>query len=96
MARRKPAEPRAVVIRWVDAAMSTAPHWADGSRPVAPKGVALHLCSTIGWLVHLDDDWVQVVTTLTKDAHAHVTEIPRGMVRSITLLAEAGEIPGKD
>lgn len=72
-----------VLVRWVDAAMSAAPHWQESNVPKPPKGRALHLCHTVGWLVFSDDDWLQVVSTLTNGAHAHVTEIPAGMVREM-------------
>jgi len=83
-------KPRPVAIRWYDAAFGTAPHWSDGDRPKPPKGKSLHLCLTVGWLVYMDKEWVQVVATLTDGAHAHVTEIPRGMVREITVLTGKG------
>ncbi len=94
MAGRKP-EPRAVMVRWVDAAMSADPHWSDGARPPLPKAKAMHLCETVGWLVYADKEWLQVVATLAEGQHAHLTEIPRGMVRSITVLDAGKDITGK-
>jgi len=88
----KRRQPRRVEVRWIDAAMSAAPHWSDGSRPKRPSGPSMHLCLTVGWLVHADKEWLQIVSTITDGAHAHLTEIPRGMVRAITLLADAGDL----
>lgn len=50
----------------------------------------MHVCLTVGWLVHLDDNWCQVVATLTDGGHAHVTEIPTGMIESIETLDPSG------
>lgn len=84
----KPKYP-AVLVRWVDASMSESGHWQDGMVPAKPKGKALGMCETVGWLTHQCSDWVQVVATLTAHQHAHVTEIPTGMVRDIVVLAPA-------
>jgi hypothetical protein len=48
------------------------------------------MCLTVGWLVYADDEWVQIVSTLADSAHAHLTEIPRGMVREIRALTGKG------
>jgi hypothetical protein len=48
------------------------------------------MCLTVGWLVHADKEWVQIVATLADGAHAHLTEIPRGMVREIKALTGKG------
>jgi hypothetical protein len=82
-----------VLIRWVDAAMSCAPHWQPGQRPEAPKKKGLHACETVGFLAHLDEEWAQVYSTHAEGNHAHVTEIPRGMIRSITVLTEGEALP---
>ena len=79
-----------VVVIWRDAAMSTDPHWLENDRPDKPKGKAMHVCATVGWLVHCDDQWVQVVASVTEGQHAHVTEIPRQMVNEIIVLADSG------
>jgi hypothetical protein len=47
---------------------------------------------TVGWLTHLNDDWCQLVATRTDGFHAHVTEIPRGMIESIEYLAVSGRL----
>jgi hypothetical protein len=52
----------------------------------------MHDCITVGWLVHLDDQWCQIVATLTENAHAHLTEIPAGMIRQIYKLEASGEL----
>jgi hypothetical protein len=90
MSKRKPAP--AVAVHWIDAAMSTDPHWQEGQQPKVPKRKSAHRCVTVGFLVHADDEWVQLVATLTDGAHAHVTEIPRGMVTQIIRLSEAGPL----
>jgi hypothetical protein len=81
-----------VLVTWVDAAFSTTSHWQDGARPIPPKKKGLHLCVTIGFLVHQDDEWIQLVTTLTDGAHAHVTEIPASMVKTISTLTSSGAL----
>jgi hypothetical protein len=86
----KPTKPRPVMVRWVDAAMSADSHWSEGDRPQPPKGKSMHMCLTVGWLVHADKEWVQIVATLADGAHAHLTEIPRGMVREIKALTGKG------
>jgi hypothetical protein len=84
--KRKSKDTPMVLVTWVDAAFSTTSHWQDGDRPEPPKKKGLHLCASIGFLVHQDDEWVQLVTTLTDGAHAHVTEIPASMVKTLSLL----------
>lgn len=83
-----------VIVTWVDAAFSTSSHWQDGDKPEPPKKKGLHLCASIGFLVYRDDEWVQLVTTLTDGAHAHTTEIPAAMVKTISLLASSGPLEG--
>lgn len=92
MTKRKKPQPPKVEVIWIDAAMSTDPHWQSGQQPDRPKGKAANVCSTVGYLVHADDEWVQLVATLAEDQHAHVTEIPRGMTRSIAVLKVDGEL----
>jgi hypothetical protein len=91
--KRSEAKPAAMVrVKWTDAAMSTSPHWQEGAQPKPPKGKSMHVCLTVGWLVHLDERWCQVVATLTDGGHAHVTEIPTGMIETIEVLEPAGEM----
>jgi hypothetical protein len=94
MIKRKGKDTPMVIVTWVDAAFSTVSHWQDGDKPEPPKKKGLHLCATIGFLVYQDDNWVQLVTTFTDGAHAHVTEIPASMVKTISLLAPAGPFEG--
>ena len=88
---RKKITPPMVAVRWVDAAMSTDPHWQDGDRPPKPTGKAMHACTTVGFLVHADDGWCQIVASLTDGQHAHVIEIPRQMVAEIVVLTDSGK-----
>jgi hypothetical protein len=90
--KRKSKDIPMVIVTWVDAAFSTTSHWQDGDRPEPPKKKGLHLCASIGFLVYRDDEWVQLVTTLTDGAHAHTTEIPAAMVKTISLLASSGPL----
>ena len=90
--KRKGKDIPMVLVTWVDAAFSTTSHWQDGDRPEPPKKKGLHLCASIGFLVHQDDDWIQLVTTLTDGAHAHVTEIPASMVKTLSLLNATGPL----
>jgi len=79
------------LVVWVDASMTMEPHWIDGQSPTKPK-TKEHECSTVGWLVHAGPDFIQIVQTLTTGQHAHVANIPRGMVRAIRVLDVAGEL----
>jgi len=91
--KKKEARPALMVrVQWTDAAMSTSPHWQEGQQPKPPKRRAMHVCVTVGWLVHLDDNWCQIVATLTDNGHAHVTEIPTGMIETIETLAVIGKV----
>ena len=94
MTRRKAkAQPaKMVAVTWIDAAMSTHPHWQEGQLPTVPKGKSHLRCVTVGWLTHLGDEWCQLVATLTDGGHAHVTEIPVGMIESIETLAVSGKL----
>lgn len=83
---------RMAMVTWIDAAMSSAAHWQEGDQPAAPKGRAHLRCVTVGWLTHLNDDWCQIVATRTDGFHAHVTQIPRGMIESIEYLAVTGRL----
>ena len=93
LSKRKKEIPM-VLVTWVDAAFSTNPHWQDGDKPEPPKKKGLHLCATIGFLVYRDEHWLQIVTTLTDGAHAHTTEIPASMVKTISLLKTSGNLEG--
>jgi hypothetical protein len=75
-----------VMVHWIDAAMSSNEHWQDGDRPTPPNGKGSHECFTVGFVTHSDGEWMQLVKTLTEGAHAHVTEIPASMIRSVTPL----------
>ena len=94
MTRRKAKQPpaRMVAVTWIDACMSTHPHWQEGQMPSVPKGKSHLRCVTVGWLTHLGDDWCQLVATLTDGGHAHVTEIPTGMIETIETLAISGKV----
>ena len=91
MSKRKPKVPAypIVFLTWLDASMMVDPHWSDGSVPTKPKARD-HICQSVGWLTHLDDDFAQLTQTLTDGQHANVVNIPRGMVRSITALRPEG------
>lgn len=82
MAKRK--APPMVCVTWQDAAMSSVPHWSDGA-PIAPKRRDF-VCVSVGWLTHKSKHFVQLTQTLTQGQHAHVIDIPLGMVMSITPL----------
>jgi hypothetical protein len=75
-----------VLVRWTDAAMSSMEHWQEGDRPPPPAGKALHECHTVGFVTFSNGEWLQLVTTLTDGAHAHVTEIPVSMVSEVVPL----------
>jgi hypothetical protein len=79
-----------VRVEWVDASMSAEPHWQDGDRPAKPRRGA-NKCQTVGFLTHVDEHWAQVVSTLTSGQHAHVTEIPASMIKSVQILVPALE-----
>ena len=91
MTRRKPKPSPMVRIGWIDASMEVSPHWIDGTQPKRPKARD-HVCVSVGWLTHLDEHFAQVVQTLSDGQHANVVTIPRGMVRSIELLAASGQM----
>jgi hypothetical protein len=95
MSQEKTKAAPMVAVTWTDAAMSCEAHWQDGKRPKPPKKKAMHLCVTVGFLVHLDDQWVQLIATVTENAHAHLTEIPVGMVKQILTLEPTGELKEK-
>jgi len=93
MSKRKAREAaKMVAVHWTDAAMSVASHWQEGQQPDPPRRKGMHDCITVGWLVHLDDQWCQIVATLTENAHAHVTEIPAGMIKEVMVLEVSGEL----
>jgi hypothetical protein len=46
-------------------------------------------------LTHLDEHHAQITQTLSDGQHAHVADIPRGMIESITVMAPV-EPQGKD
>jgi hypothetical protein len=81
-----------VAVHWIDAAMSTNPHWQEGSAPTPPKRKGYMDCITVGFMTHLDDEWCQLIATKTKGGHAHLTEIPRGMIKKIETLAISGKV----
>ena len=92
MSKRKAKPAQMVVVTWIDAAMSTAPHWQEGQQPPVPKGKSRLRCVTVGWMTHLNDEWCQIVATLTDGGHAHVTEIPVAMIEIIETLTVSGRV----
>ena len=80
----KKRKPTMVLVRWRDASMTCAAHWMDG-LPAAPKSSDF-VCVSVGWLTHKSKHFVQLTQTLTTGQHAHVIDIPAGMVMSITPL----------
>lgn len=78
-------------VEWIDASFSAEPHWTAGTQPKRPT-TREHVCVSVGWLTHLDEHFVQLTQTLTDGSHAHTANIPRGMVRRISVLEIAGEL----
>jgi hypothetical protein len=90
MPKKQKAAPL-VLVRWVDASMTTDEHWQEGQQPKPPRRKD-HLCVTLGFLTHADADFVQVTQTVTTDSHAHVCNIPRLMVEEILTLLPVGPL----
>jgi len=93
MGRLKTKASPVVIVVWRDAAFSAAEHWQEGTQPARPRKP--YRCITAGWLTHLDDHHCQITQTLSDGQHAHVADIPRGMIESITVMAPV-EPQGKD
>jgi len=93
MGRLKTKASPVVIVVWTDAAFSAAEHWQEGTQPARPRKP--YRCITAGWLTHLDDHHAQITQTLSDGQHAHVADIPRGMIESITVMAPV-EPQGKD
>lgn len=77
-----------VSVVWDDATM--AGWWADGDRPPEPEQA---LVTTVGFLARKTAKHVVVVQSKTDGQHGNVTQIPRGMVQSITELVPAVKKP---
>ena len=82
MGKRK--APLMVLVQWQDASMSAVPHWSDGTPQ--PPTKRDFICVSVGWLTHKSKHFVQLTQTLTTGQHAHVIDIPAGMVMSIAPL----------
>lgn len=74
--------PAIVLIEWVDAAHEFG--WMEGNDldDAEPELV----CLTTGWLLTKTKLHVKVCQTYSADNHAQTIVIPRGMVRSITVM----------
>lgn len=73
---------KTVIVTWVDAEGSL-------SWPL-PADYSLPIVSTMGWLMQDDEEYVAICGEWFQDASGRdTTVIPRGMVRSITVLIEA-------
>lgn len=70
------------LLEWLDAAAS-APHWEDGTKPVAPTQA---LVQSVGFVTNQTDDSIQLLQTTSEDSHMHAINIPRRMIVSITLM----------
>lgn len=92
MTKKRASQTPTVRIAWIDASMSAADHWQDGTpkRPTTRD----HVCVSVGYLTHIDAHFVQLTQTLTKGQHAHTLNVPRGMVQTIEVLAVAGPLKG--
>lgn len=79
--------PELVVVTWEDAKEEGDAAWNDADA--IPDYEPL-LCYTTGWLLHQDARGVILTGTLQENCTARCDQIPRGMIRSITVLREAG------
>jgi hypothetical protein len=92
MAKKKPTKAAPmVVVRWHDHSMSADAHWHDGDQPPVPKPRD-GLCVSVGFLTHMDDQWVQIVQTLTPGQHGSFANLKRECVESVDVLMPIGPL----
>lgn len=72
-----------VLVEWDDAHMEG--WWIDG----APGAPAPSLVQSVGWLAHKTRQHIVLVQSLTEGQHGNRLQIPRGMVKRMTVLQTA-------
>lgn len=82
-----------VLVQYVDHQMSAHPHWHEGDLPEPPTRTAGD-CWALGWLVFVDETWVQILHVTTTGQHGHFSDIHRGTVKAIYPLEPIGSIGG--
>lgn len=69
-----------VVVHWEDAAHQFG--WLEGEVVERLNTIV----ETVGWLIHMDENCLIIVQSLTEGAHAQTLQIPAGMVREVKYL----------
>ena len=88
-----PTDLRMVMVVWKDAESQGGPTWEDtddmlefARRPLSPV-------TTVGLLLHLDDEQIAITDTVALDQTGGVTKIPRAWVERFELLTPTASLP---
>lgn len=79
-------KPKIVLVEWEDACSLDSEAWAD-AEPVT-KYTPLTM-SSVGYVLYDGPEGLILTSTFSESCFAPRDQIPRGMIRSITLLKEA-------
>lgn len=84
---------RMVSVEWEDATEQTATAWTDKGEVQAWTPC---IVQTVGFVVHDHADGMVLTDSYTGALYGRVTQIPRGMIRSVTELRKARSHAGTD
>lgn len=85
--------PRMVLIVWKDAESQGGPTWEDADEMLDFARRPLTPVTTVGVLLHLDDEQIAITDTVTTDQMGGVTKIPRAWVERFEILTPTAGIP---
>ena len=88
-----PNDPRMVLVVWKDAESQGGPTWEDTEEMLEFARRPLNPVTTVGLLLHVDEEQIAVTDTVAMDQMGGVTKIPRAWVVRFEALTPTGSLP---
>ena len=86
-------DPRMVLIVWKDAESQGGPTWEDTEEMLDFARRPLNPVTTVGLLLHVDEEQIAVTDTVAMDQMGGVTKIPRAWVIRFETLTPTAALP---
>ena len=77
-----------VVINWKDAETFGDSGWTTLTEAKTAAAIAPPIMSSVGWVLHSDENYIAITSDLGPEECGHLTKIPLEMVVSIVELKE--------
>ena len=88
-----PSALRMVMVVWKDAESQGGPTWEDTDEMLDFARRPLSPVTTVGLLLHLDDEQIAITDTVAMDQTGGVTKIPRAWVERFEVLTPTAALP---